>query len=156
MTKITHGMRKTSEYSSWCDIKTRCFNTNHKQYLDYGGRGIKICDRWLNFENFFADMGKKTSAKHSIDRIDNDGDYCPDNCRWATKAEQVNNRRSNRFITIGCVTLNVTQWTKEMSFGRTIIQARLDRGWSELKAVTTPIRVKKPNENIRVSIRDLD
>ena len=152
----THGLSRTPEYRSWAEMKQRCFNPNHKQYSDYGGRGITVCDRWLNFKNFLADMGSRPSPKHSLDRINNDGDYCPDNCRWATKAEQVNNRRSNRFITIGCVTLNVTQWTKEMSFGRTIIQARLDRGWSELKAVTTPIRVKKPNENIRVSIRDLD
>ena len=77
MTK-THGMTKTPEYQSWIYMKKRCFNPNHKRYSDWGGRGITICDRWKNsFENFFADMGLKPTPKHSLDRIDNDGDYSP-------------------------------------------------------------------------------
>jgi len=137
----THGMIKTSEYSSWDNMKSRCFNPNYKRYSNWGGRGITVCDRWKNsFENFFTDMGLKPTLKHSIDRIDNDGDYCPENCRWATKAEQNNNQRTNRLITIGCVTLNVTQWAIEMGFKRMIIQNRLNRGWSEKDAVLTSVR----------------
>ena len=140
MTK-THGMSRTTEYQSWVDIKRRCINPNNPCYSDYGGRGITICDRWKNsFENFLADMKLKPTPKHSIDRIDNDGDYCPENCRWSTDVEQNNNRRDNRFITIGCVTLTIAQWSKEMSFGKSVIQDRLKSGWSEFDAVMTPVR----------------
>ena len=143
MTK-THGMSRTTEYQSWVDIKRRCINPNNPCYSDYGGRGITICDRWKNsFENFLADMKLKPTPKHSIDRIDNDGDYCPENCRWSTDVEQNNNRRDNRFITIGCVTLTIAQWSKEMSFGKSVIQDRLKSGWSERDAVLIPVGGKR-------------
>ena len=136
----THGKCETSEYRSWESMKQRCFNSNHKNYLHYGGRGITICDRWLNsFENFFADMGLKPSSAYSIDRINNDGDYCPDNCKWSTKKEQQNNQRSNHLITIACVTLTIAQWTIEMGFGENVILGRLRLGWSESDAVLTPV-----------------
>ena len=135
-----HGMTGTPEYRAWLHMKDRCFNPNNKQYLDWGGRGITVCDRWKNsFENFFADMGLKPTPKHSIDRIDNDGDYCPDNCRWSTSKDQNNNKRSNRLITIACVTLNIAQWAKEMGFAKSVIQNRLRDGWSEFDAVMTPV-----------------
>ena len=140
MSKTIHGMYGTPEYRSWQHMKSRCFNPNHKNYLDYGGRGIKVCDLWLNFENFLADMGLKPTAKYSIDRIDNDGDYCPDNCKWSTQTEQVNNRRSNRLITIDDVTLTIAQWAKKMGFGKKVIGDRLKLGWSEFDAVMTPVR----------------
>ena len=144
MFKTTHGMSKTPEYQAWHNMKRRCFNPNHKQYSDYGGRGIKICDRWRNsFENFLADMKLKPTPKHSIDRIDNDGDYCLENCRWSTKADQENNKSTNRLITIACVTLTIAQWTKEMGFGKTVIWDRLNSGWSEFAAVMTPVRSYK-------------
>jgi len=137
-------MTKTPEYRSWDNMKQRCFNPNHKRYLDWGGRGITVCDRWKNsFENFLADMETKPTPKHSIDRIDNDSDYCLENCRWATKAEQQNNQRSNRLITIACVTLNIAQWAKEMGFKRTVIWNRLKAGWSDYDAVMTPVRQRK-------------
>ena len=135
-------MRFPPEYKSWSGMKERCFNPNHKNYSDYGGRGIGVCDRWLNFKNFFADMGSRPTAEHSLDRINNDGDYCPDNCRWATKKEQANNRRNrvdSKLITVGCVSLTIPQWTKEMSFERHVISERLKAGWSEFDAVMTPI-----------------
>ena len=139
----THGMARTPEHNVWAQMKQRCFNPNHKRYLDWGGRGITICDRWKNsFNNFLADMGSRPTAKHSIDRIDNDGDYCPDNCRWATKAEQDNNRRSNRFITIDDDTLTIAQWENKMGFNKNVIQNRLNMGWSEYDAVMTPVQIK--------------
>ena len=137
-----HNIKRTSEYISWTNMKQRCFNPNHPRYLDWGGRGITVCDRWLNFKNFLADMGTKPSPKHSIDRIDNNGDYSFENCRWATKAEQENNKRTNRLITIGSKTYTIAQWTKEMGFKQNVIYDRLNKGWSEFDAVMTPVNGK--------------
>lgn len=96
--QVTHGHTKgkkfTPEYRCWSNMRTRCYCPSHKQYKDCGGRGITVCDRWLkSFASFFEDMGHKPSQNHSLDRIDNDGNYTPDNCRWATKTEQMSNRR---------------------------------------------------------------
>ena len=144
MTNKTHGMSETSEYSTWCEMKKRCFNANNKRYKDYGGKGVTVCDRWKNsFENFFADMGKKPSSDYSIDRIDNDGNYSAENCKWATPKEQANNRNSNRLITIACVTLTIAQWSKEMGFGYSVIGDRLKSGWSERDAVLIPVGGKR-------------
>ena len=93
---VRHGMRSTSTYSSWANILQRCTNQNSQAYERYGGRGITVCDRWRNsFENFYADMGERPEGT-SIDRINNDSNYEPGNCRWATSTEQNNNRRERR------------------------------------------------------------
>jgi hypothetical protein len=88
----THSMTKTSEYRAWAGMMQRCYNPKNRRYSSYGGRGIAVCVRWKSFENFISDMGLKPSADLSIDRIDNDKGYSPDNCRWATRSQQQNNK----------------------------------------------------------------
>jgi len=90
---------KTKEYRTWLGMKRRCYNSNRKDYKDYGGRGIKVCDRWLHsFQNFLSDLGRAPTPRHSIDRKNNDGNYEPSNCQWATDKEQQNNRRPRRRV----------------------------------------------------------
>lgn len=127
---ITHGMARTAEYKTWIHIKSRCLNPHNTRFHDYGGRGIKICDRWLSFDSFYEDMGNIPSHKHSIERVDNDGDYKPENCRWATNEEQANNRRTSRLIEFNGRTLSISQWAIHIGVHRATIQSRIDRGWS--------------------------
>jgi hypothetical protein len=108
---LTHGMAGTPEYQTWTRIKLRCHDPNNPKYYAYGARGISVCERWRNsFENFYSDMGPKPSAIHSIDRIDNDGNYEPGNCRWALGLTQARNARFNRRVTIDGITLCVAEW----------------------------------------------
>jgi hypothetical protein len=95
---ISKGAPASSEYSCWLELRSRCRNPRHRRYKDYGGRGITVCERWDNsFENFLADMGRRPSRYHSIDRKDNDRGYSPGNCRWATREQQRNNQRRQDF-----------------------------------------------------------
>lgn len=99
--KIKHGHYGTLTYTSWLAMKARCYRSNHVHYSKYGGRGIVVCDRWRNsFEAFLEDMGERPTVQHTIDRIDSNGSYEPGNCRWATKKEQAQNRKSNVFVTL--------------------------------------------------------
>jgi hypothetical protein len=115
--KRTHGMKRTPSHNSWSQMLQRCHDTGHHAYSHYGGRGIKVCGRWKGpqgFLNFLADLGERPTMAHTLDRHpDKDGDYCPENCRWATKTEQAQNRRDNLFITLEGRTLTVTDWTRE-------------------------------------------
>jgi hypothetical protein len=99
------GGRVSTEYASFCSMHARCSTPNNRAWRDYGGRGIVVCARWESFENFLADMGPKPSAEHSIDRIDNDGPYSPENCRWATWHQQQQNRRNMRMTPVGVLLL---------------------------------------------------
>jgi len=97
---LSHGDsigKQTSEYKAWSEMKQRCYNMNNPRYADWGGRGIQVCSLWLHsYENFLRDMGRKPSVNHSLDRIDNNKSYAPDNCRWATKSQQIQNRRKRK------------------------------------------------------------
>lgn len=131
---------KSSTYTSWNNMVNRCKNPNVPNYSDYGGRGIKVCDRWLKFENFLADMGEKPK-RTSIERINNNGDYEPGNCRWATNKEQQNNKRNNRLITFNGKTQTMAQWAEEFCVEMYILSNRINRdGWTIERALTTKIR----------------
>ncbi len=98
ITSTTHNMSKTLQYHSWRNMKNRCLNEKDINYLNYGARGITICKEWLTFEGFFKDMGERPSKKHTLDRIDVNGNYCKENCKWSTWKEQANNKRNNLVI----------------------------------------------------------
>lgn len=125
------------EYNIWVKMKQRCLNPRNKDYADYGGRGIRVCARWLtSFENFFADMGPRPFAKSTIDRYpDNDGDYAPFNCRWATRKEQNQNTRQTSFITAWGLTLSRAEWADRTGIPAETIRGRLRLGWSPERAV---------------------
>ena len=132
-----HGAVGSPEYISYNAMKSRCNNPKDKRYQRYGGRGIRICDRWMDsFSNFLSDMGQKPSSLHSIERLDGDKGYEPGNCVWATKFEQANNRSNNTRIEIDGRTQNINQWAKETGVNRTVILRRMKRGISGLELIT--------------------
>lgn len=139
-----HGLADTPIHGIWVRMNQRCHNQNSRAYARYGGRGIKVCDCWRGkngFANFISDVGMRPSSKHSIDRIDNDGDYCPENVRWATAQEQGNNKRNNILLTYNGKTLTIAQWSRELGISTTNIRNRIDNlGWSVEKALSTPVR----------------
>ena len=116
-------------------MRNRCRCPTHPQYADYGGRVITVCERWNAFENFLADMGPRPSPKHSIDRIDNNGNYEPGNCRWATRIEQMGNTRVTRFLTINGERFTLTEAAARFGVSRKLISSRLERGQSDHNAV---------------------
>jgi hypothetical protein len=124
----------TKEYSLWISIKGRCFNPKMKFFHRYGGRGITMCDRWKNsYEDFLEDVGRAPSSKHSLDRINVDGNYEPSNCKWATQKEQMNNTCRNRFIEWNGKKQTVIQWCEELNLNENKIRSRIKRNWDVSK-----------------------
>ncbi len=135
----THGMTSHPLYAVWCGMKQRCYGKNHKNYAEYGGRGITICDRWRDsFENFYADMGDRPTPRHTIERNDNDGMYEKDNCRWATRAEQTENQRSTKLLALKGEVLSISKWARRLGIPRRTIGRRLAAGWTVEQALLTP------------------
>lgn len=138
--KVTHGRsgvnNRSPEYNTWVLMKKRCNSPKDKYYSLYGARGIAVCERWLNsFENFSSDMGERPSDKHSIDRIDNDKGYSPENCRWALPQDQARNRRSNTLLEFNGRTQCLKAWADEIGINSTTLLRRLKR-WSKDRAFT--------------------
>lgn len=128
-----------TEYRIWSNMKKRCTSNKHKYFYNYGGRGIKICERWSKFENFLNDMGERPSKDHSIDRIDNDGNYEPNNCRWSTRKEQARNRRNNINISYKGRTKILLDWCTELNMNYRLVKDRIKNGWSIKDAFEAPI-----------------
>lgn len=133
------GNRQTPEYRVWAGMKARCLNPNKPAFKDYGGRGIRICDRWRDsFEAFYADMGPRPSLQHELDRYpDNDGHYEPGNVRWATRAQQMLNTRQNRFLTYAGRTQTVVEWAREIGIPASRLRDRLRLGWTVDRALSS-------------------
>lgn len=118
----------------------RCYNSKSQSYPWYGARGIIVCKRWHDsFENFLADVGLKPSPKHTLERRDVNGNYEPGNVEWATFAEQGANKRNNRLLTSGGVTLHMQEWCRRLNMNQRTLWDRLDTGWTEEEALTTPV-----------------
>lgn len=156
---LTHGHSsrrgrgaQSPEYITWSQMKARCLNPKIAAFADYGGRGITVCDRWLGddgFVNFLEDMGGKPSPKHSIDRIDNDKGYGPDNCRWVTRTEQANNKRNNIWLEHDGLRLTLPEWARRLGVSDSVIRSRIGRlGWPVSRAVTEPTRQKASPQGV--------
>lgn len=142
MSKLTktHGKTKTKEFNVWTRMIGRCYNEKDKDFKHYGGRGIVVCDRWrLSFSDFLEDMGLCNRGL-TIERMDVNGNYSPDNCKWATVIEQANNKRSSVFLLLNGKRLTVTQWSRELNLRADLIFDRLRRGWSHVDALTIPVK----------------
>lgn len=136
----THGLGKPKTYSHWVNMKTRCLNKNNVKYKDYGGRGIKVCDEWLNFENFhYWAINNGFKSDLTLERINVNGNYEPNNCKWIPMIEQAKNKRNSRLITYNGITDTIQGWTKRLNFKKNTLRARLNNNWSVEKAFTTPI-----------------
>jgi hypothetical protein len=135
------GKKPTHEYSCWQNMLARCTNQNRKDWKYYGGKGIKVCERWLtSFENFFEDLGPAPSPKHSLERGNSDGNYEPRNVSWATHKQQMNNFSRNRILEFRGQSKTLAQWAEYQGLSPKVLEARLNRlGWDLEKALLTPL-----------------
>lgn len=127
--KVTHGLSKSREYRIWGGIINRCTSERSKDWANYGGRGITVCDRWRTFENFLADMGTRPAHSMSVDRIDNNGPYAPGNCRWSTSKVQTRNSRANVLYAYAGRTMPLCDWADESGINRFTFYWRFKQGW---------------------------
>jgi hypothetical protein len=135
--------RFLSEYESWYAMMRRCYDTTSDRYATYGAIGIHVCERWHTFALFLEDMGPRPTKAHTIDRLDNDGNYEPSNARWATKREQQNNRRCTVWLTYNGETLPLSVWSERFNIPSGRVHQRIKLGWSIHKALTEPLHVNQ-------------
>ena len=146
-----HGHARASgnspEYGSWTNMRRRCYAPKTPQFSGYGGRGITVCDEWRDsFDQFLHDMGLAPSRGHTLDRIDNDGPYSPENCRWATRKEQNNNRRDNHKIAYAGKVMTLAQWSDYLGIPCVTLRSRIWRGWPIERAFTRHVAKSRHGE----------
>lgn len=139
----THGLRRHPLYKTWCEMRYRCEDPKKDNYRYYGGRGIKVCYRWLDFAAFVADMGERPEGM-TLDRINPDGHYEPTNCRWATKETQANNTRANRTIVLDGQARTLSEWSRIWRVPMKTIWRRLSAGWEPADAIKRSVRPHRP------------
>jgi len=140
--KIKTGKSRTTTFSSWDSMIQRCYNGNNGEFKNYGGRGISVCERWHTFANFLYDMGEKTITNYTIERINNDGNYEPQNCKWATLKENCRNRRTNRLITYDGTTKCLIEWAEILNMKFSTLSKRIKR-WDDIeRAFTQPVEYR--------------
>lgn len=138
-----HGMTNTPEFRTWTALISRCMNPKDYRYKRYGGRGITVCERWLeSFENFVKDVGEQPFVGAELDRKNNDGNYEPKNCHWVTSKENNNNRSSNRVINFAGESKTLTEWAEQKQINPATLRVRLEAGWPIEKALNQPVRGK--------------
>lgn len=145
--KCTHGMYRTRIHVIWTGMKQRCTNHKSDSFSSHGGRGIVVCDRWNKFINFYEDMKDGYSDDLTLDRIDNNGHYCKENCRWATKKEQSNNMRNNHRLIFNGLNLTISEWSRKTGMTWSTINNRVLRGWCVKDILTKEVNKSKVSPN---------
>ena len=135
-----HGLRNHPMYGLWLGMLARCRHRSQRHWKRYGGRGIKVCERWKSFPNFLSDMGERPSPNHSLDRIDNDGNYCPENCRWATGKQQALTSSHTKPFTLFGITLPITEWVSIAGISTTTFYERKRLGMPDSDSILTPTK----------------
>ena len=142
-THVKHGQHKSALYSVWKGMKSRCLNPKSLKWPNYGGRGITVCDTWLDFVNFQLDMGDSYSPGLTLERVDNSKGYSPENCVWASQKEQAVNRRSNHLLEFEGETKALSEWAEYLGMKYSTLYSRISSGWGVPKALTTPVGRRK-------------
>lgn len=156
----THGesslAKRSHEYSVWIDAKKRCYNPRQTAFKHYGGRGIRMCERWLNsFPNFLSDMGRCPPGL-TLERTDFNGDYSPENCEWVTQKDQCNNKRSNRFLELDGVSMTMARWADKTGIGVGTIWYRLKLGWPTRDALTIKPKTARSKSELDVLRKEIE
>lgn len=139
-----HGGKHTRLYASWAHMLQRCRNCKDAKFKDYGARGITVCDEWseyAHFQKWALENGYRDDL--TLDRIDVNGNYCPENCRWVSNKEQQRNKRNNRLLTFNGRTLCIADWAEEIGLPYSVLLLRIQRGWTTERALTTPLKTTK-------------
>lgn len=142
--RISLTVEYKSEYQSWRKMRDRCNDPNHKAYLNYGGRGITVCDRWKVFRDFMLDMGRKPHPRYTIEREDVNGNYEPANCKWIARADQGRNKRNSVFVTYNGKRILLIDLVEDLGLSRSTVYGRLKGGWTLAQAIALPLAITKP------------